>query len=81
MRQVYGDGSGRLLVIEFVFHNELFRLINIYAPNIENERKVFKEMKPLCKGNYIVVGTLMCGAQDWMRQAARTLSRMYPENT
>ncbi len=57
VKQVYKDGNGRLLVIEFVFHNELFRLINIYAPNIENERKeVFKEMKPLCKGNYIVVG-------------------------
>ncbi len=39
MKQVYKDGNGRLLVIEFVFHNELFRLINIYAPNIENERK------------------------------------------
>ncbi len=39
VKQVYKDGNGRLLVIEFVFHNELFRLINIYAPNIENERK------------------------------------------
>lgn len=57
VKQVYKDGNGRLLVIEFVFHNELFRLINIYAPNVENERKyVFKETKPLCTGNYIVVG-------------------------
>ncbi len=40
-----------------MFCNELFRLINIYAPNVEIERKeVFKEMKPLCKGKCIVVG-------------------------
>ncbi|XDV53672.1 hypothetical protein PO909_022110 [Leuciscus waleckii] len=57
VKQVYKDGKGRLLVTEFVFQNELFRLINIYAPNIEIERKeVFKEIKTLCKGNFIVVG-------------------------
>ncbi len=40
-----------------MFCNELFRLINIYAPNVEIERKeVFKEIKPLCKGKCIVVG-------------------------
>lgn len=57
VKQIYKDGKGRLLVIEFMFRNELFRLINIYAPNIETERKeVFKEIKPLCKGKCIVVG-------------------------
>lgn len=57
VKQIYKDDKGRLLVIEFMFCNELFRLINIYAPNVETERKeVFKEMKPLCKDKCIVVG-------------------------
>lgn len=57
VKQAYKDGNGRLLVIDFMFYNEPFRLINIYAPNIETERReFFKEMKPLCKGNCIVVG-------------------------
>lgn len=57
VKQIYKDDKGRLLVIEFKFQNELFRLINIYAPNVEIERKgIFKELKSLCKGNCIVVG-------------------------
>lgn len=36
VKQVYKAGNQRLLVTEFVFHNDCFRLINIYAPNIEN---------------------------------------------
>lgn len=40
-----------------MFCNEPFRLINIYAPNIEVDRKeVFNEMKEICKGRCIVVG-------------------------
>jgi len=57
VKQIYSDGKGRLLVIEFVWCNELFRLINLYAPNVETERVgVFKQMKPLCTGKCIVVG-------------------------
>ncbi len=57
IKQIYKDDKGRLLGIEFMFCNELFRLINIYAPNVETERKdIFKKMKPLCKGKCIVVG-------------------------
>lgn len=39
VKQIYKDRSGRLLVLEFMFCNEPFRLINIYAPNIEVDRK------------------------------------------
>ncbi len=57
VKQIYKDDNGKLVVIEFMFCNELFRLINIYALNVETERKdIFKEMKPLCKGKCIVVG-------------------------
>ncbi len=57
VKQIYKDGSGRLLGLEFLFCNELFRLINMYAPNIEVDRKeVFNEMKKICKGKCIVVG-------------------------
>lgn len=57
VKQIYSDGKGRLLVIEFMWHNELFRLINLYAPNVETERVgIFKQIKPLCTGNCIVVG-------------------------
>lgn len=52
VKQIYKDGSGRLLGLEFMFCNELFRLINIYAPNIEFDRKeVFNEMKTYVKEN------------------------------
>ncbi len=48
----YKDDKGRLLVIEFMFCNELFRLINIYAPNVEIERKeVFKKLNHYVKVN------------------------------
>lgn len=30
VKQIYSDGKGRLLVIEFMWRNELFRLINLY---------------------------------------------------
>lgn len=57
VKQIHNDGNGRLLGIDFMYYNESFRLLNLYAPNIETERKeVFKTMKPLCTGNCIVVG-------------------------
>jgi len=71
-KEVYKDGNGRILVTEFVYQNELFRLINIYAPNIENERKEqFKELKPLCKGNLIVVGDF----NVWCTRLGRFMQR------
>lgn len=51
VKEIYNDGKGRLLGIDFMFNNELFRLVNLYAPNVEIERKgVFEQMKPLCTG-------------------------------
>lgn len=47
-------------------------MINLYAPNVEIERKgVFKQMKPLCKGNCIVVGdfNVWCTRLDVSRSA------------
>lgn len=72
VKQIYNDGKGRLLGIEFIFYNKLFRLFNLYAPNIEIERKgVFKQMKPLCTGNCIVVGdfNVWCTRLDVSRSA------------
>lgn len=57
VNQVFNDGKGRLLALDFLFYNEPFRLINVYAPNVEIERKeLFKMLKPVCKGKCIVVG-------------------------
>lgn len=57
IKQVFNDKEGRILVVEFEFQNVLFRLINLYAPNVETDRtEMFKKLKPLCKGHCIVVG-------------------------
>ncbi len=72
VKQIYNDGKGRLLGIDFMFYTELFRLINLYAPYVEIERKgAFKLMKPLCTGNCIVVGdfNVWCTRLDVSRSA------------
>lgn len=39
VKQVYPDNHGRLIVIDFEVQNFTFRLINVYASNIESERR------------------------------------------
>lgn len=36
---VLQDGTGRVLALEFEFQNVLFKLINLYASNVETDRK------------------------------------------
>uniref|UniRef100_A0A8C9ZPQ5 Endonuclease/exonuclease/phosphatase domain-containing protein n=1 Tax=Sander lucioperca TaxID=283035 RepID=A0A8C9ZPQ5_SANLU len=51
------DKCGRLLVIECVYEETLIRLINIYASNIDTERKIFfKDLKKWCTDNTIILG-------------------------
>ncbi len=38
---VCGDGEGRWVKIEFTFKNKKWRLLNIYAPNLEKDRVSF----------------------------------------
>lgn len=57
VKQVFNDGKGRLLAIDFLFFNEIFRLINIYAHNVEIERKdLFKKLKEISNERSIVIG-------------------------
>ena len=39
VKQVMSDNKGRVLVVEFEYQDFLFKLINVYAPNIESDRK------------------------------------------
>ena len=39
IKEIYKDRTGRIIVIEFKYQNVLFRLINIYVPNIEIDKR------------------------------------------
>lgn len=57
VRQVYRDNIGRILVLEFEYKGIEFRLINIYVPNIENDKRIcMEELKGLILGRCIIVG-------------------------
>lgn len=57
IKQIQNDGDGRVLGIEFTFQNDKYRLVHVYAPNGETERKdFFRMLEPLCIGNCIVGG-------------------------
>ena len=57
VKQVMSDDKGRVLVVEFEYQDFLFKLINVYAPNIEPDRKdLFERLKPLSTGNCVLVG-------------------------
>ena len=54
---VHDDNNGRILVLDFEYMDMKFRIINVYAPNNEIERKVlFIEVGRWSVGNCIVVG-------------------------
>lgn len=57
VKQVYADNEGRVLIIDFEFQNCVFKLINVYAPNNEKDRRdLFKQLRTLCTDNCICVG-------------------------
>lgn len=48
---------GRMIIIEFKYRNMVYRLINVYAPNIETDRKgFFLGLGKWCEGKCIIVG-------------------------
>lgn len=72
VKQVLSDDKGRVLLVEFEYQNSLFKLINVYAPNDEMERKLFfGQLKGLSLGNCILVGdfNLKCCRLDAVRNA------------
>jgi exonuclease III len=57
VKKIYNDNNGRILILDFEYMNRVFRIINIYAPNNEIERRnLFLELGKWCKGNCILVG-------------------------
>lgn len=57
IKQIHNDGKGRILGIDFKYQNDMYRLVNVYAPNVETARKeAFMSLKTLCTGKCIVVG-------------------------
>uniref|UniRef100_A0A673GYK7 Endonuclease/exonuclease/phosphatase domain-containing protein n=1 Tax=Sinocyclocheilus rhinocerous TaxID=307959 RepID=A0A673GYK7_9TELE len=66
-REVYKDQRGRILVVEFIYGGMNFRLINIYVPNIEvDRREILEELKGLVVGKCIIVGdfNIKCSRLD-----------------
>lgn len=39
IKQIQNDGKGRVLGIDFTLQKDKYRLVNMYAPNVETERK------------------------------------------
>lgn len=59
VREIKMGYNGRLIVIEFSYCEVVYRLINVYAPNVESDRAMFfKMLSQLCVGNCIIVGDL-----------------------
>lgn len=67
IREVYRDQVGRILAIEFTYRKVDFRLINIYVPNVEvDKRSIIEEVRELIVGRCIVVGdfNIKCSRLD-----------------
>ena len=67
VREVYKDRTGRILVIEFRYDKSNFRLINIYVPNIEKDkRSILEELAGLIVGRCLIVGdfNIKCSRLD-----------------
>lgn len=57
IQHVYSDSQGRLIVCKFTLHDITYTLINIYAPNIDTQRKqYFQELSKWCTKNCFVAG-------------------------
>lgn len=68
--EIFNDGKGRMIVIEFDVNNVTFRLINVYAPNREREKREFFEALGVhCTGNCVLVGdfNVICTKLDTYR--------------
>ncbi|KAF3859844.1 hypothetical protein F7725_000099 [Dissostichus mawsoni] len=66
-RMVEDDGEGRMIGVQYEYMGEMFKLINVYAPNGQKERKVFFEgLDGKCGGNCMIVGdfNVWCGRLD-----------------
>lgn len=67
VKKVEDDKEGRMVGVAFDYMGEMFRLINIYAPNVKKRRKVFFEgLEGKCGGNSMIVGdfNVWCGRMD-----------------
>ena len=57
VKQTFCGGNGRVIAIEFVHNKNTYKLINIYAPNVEELRKsFFEDLEVLCTGDCMMVG-------------------------
>ncbi len=67
IKEVYRDQVGRILAIEFRYKGVEFRLINIYVPNVEKDKRgCIEELKGLIVGRCIIVGdfNIKCSRLD-----------------
>ena len=70
VKEVLNDGKGRVIAIEFDVNNVTYRLINVYAPNREVEKRdFFISLGALCTGNCVLVGdfNVYCSKLDVYR--------------
>lgn len=57
IKEVEINNVGRIVIVDFECAGKEFRLINVYAPNVETERRdLFKWIEPYCIENSIIVG-------------------------
>jgi len=67
IKEVYKDRRGRILIVQFRYRDVDFRLINIYVPNVElDRREILEELKGLVVGKCIIVGdfNIKCSRLD-----------------
>ena len=67
------DAEGRVLGVEFKCSDQKYRLLNIYAPNEEKERRnFFVKLGGVCKGECVIVGdfNVWCDKLDVCKDAA-----------
>ena len=55
------DFKGRILSLKCSFHDQLFTLLNIYAPNVPSQRRLFFD----CLHEYIFPGTKLIIGGDF----------------
>uniref|UniRef100_A0A3Q3IK72 exodeoxyribonuclease III n=1 Tax=Monopterus albus TaxID=43700 RepID=A0A3Q3IK72_MONAL len=54
---VHSDNAGRLLVVDFVYNNVSCRIINVYAPTEETQRKsFFQGLEVWCQPGCLLMG-------------------------
>lgn len=54
---IHNCKQGKMLIIDFEYNKTTYRLINIYAPNKEEERKtLFASLNSYCTDNTIIIG-------------------------